>query len=401
LAAQWKDLFGASFDVLLYDLTSTYFEGQAQGLAKARRGYSRDHRPDCKQLLIALIVSAEGLPLTYEIFPGNLLDRSTLSQVLDAVESKYGQARRVWVFDRGVVSEPNLELLRRRGAHYLVGTPKSQLKVYEQKLVAGTWQQVSPEVEVQLLPEQEEVYVLCRSVKRRYKERAMRQRRLRDLIGDLRALRRRLQQGRLKDPELIQQQLGRLQERHPQAWRWLRWELQGTQLHWDWDRATFRAAVQAEGAYLLRAHWTEQEPARLWQTYVQLTEAEAAFRTLKSEVKVRPIWHWLERRVEAHVLVAFLGYCLWVCLRKKAQRIASSLTPWQILEQLGQIALVEVWFELRDGRPICLPRITQPEPVQVLLLQRLNWQLPQQPPPRIYSKDLPQPRSPELRPEQS
>jgi transposase len=401
LAGRWKDLFGASFEVLLYDLTSTYFEGQAEAVPKARRGYSRDHRPDCKQLLIALIVSTEGLPLTYEIFPGNLLDRSTLSQVLDAVESKYGQARRVWVFDRGVVSEANLELLRRRGAHYLVGTPKSQLKVYQQKLVAGTWQQVSSEVEVQLLPESEEVYVLCRSVKRRHKERAMRQRRLRDLIGDLRSLRRRLRQGQLKDPGLIQQQLGRLQERHPQAWRWLRWELQGHQLDWDWDRSAFQAAAQAEGAYLLRAHWTEKDPARLWQTYVQLTEAEAAFRTLKSEVKVRPIWHWLERRVEAHVLVAFLGYCLWVCLRKKAQRIAPSLTPWQILEQLGQIALVEVWFELRDGRPICLPRITQPEPVQALLLQQLNWQLPKQPPPRIYSKDLPQPRSPVLRPEQS
>ena len=401
LAARWKDLFGASFDVLLYDLTSTYFEGQAQGVPQARRGYSRDHRPDCKQLLIALIVSAEGLPLTYEIFPGNRLDRSTLSQVLDAVEGKYGKARRVWVFDRGVVSEENLQLLRERGAHYLVGTPKSQLKVYQQRLVAGTWQEVSPEVEVQLLPEAQEVYVLCRSRRRRDKERAIRQRRLRGLIGDLRALRRRLQQGRLKDPELIQQQLGRLQERHPQAWRWLRWELQGNQLDWDWDRAAFQAAAQTEGAYLLRAHWTEKDPARLWQTYVQLTEAEAAFRTLKSEVKVRPIWHWLERRVEAHVLVAFLGYCLWVCLRKKAQRIAPSLTPWQILAQLGQIALVEVWFELRDGRQICLPRITQPEPVQALLLQQLNWQLPQQPPPRIYPQDLPQPRSPNLCPEQS
>jgi len=401
LAARWKDLFGASFDVLLYDLTSTYFEGQAEAVPKARRGYSRDHRPDCKQLLIALIVSAEGLPLTYEIFPGNRLDRSTLSQVLDTVESKYGKARRVWVFDRGVVSEANLQLLRERGAHYLVGTPKSQLKAYEQKLLAGTWQAVSPEVEVQLLPEPEEVYVLCRSVKRRYKERAMRQRRLRGLIGDLRSLRRRLQQGQLKDPALVQQQLGRLQERHPQAWRWLRWQLQGNQLSWDWDRAAFRAAAQAEGAYLLRAHWTEKDPGRLWQAYVQLTEVEAAFRTFKSEVKVRPIWHWLERRVEAHVLVAFLGYCLWVCLRKKAQRLAPSLTPWQILAQLGQIALVEVWFELRDGRRICLPRITQPEPVQALLLQQLNWQLPQQPPPRIYSKDLPPSSAPDLRPEQN
>jgi hypothetical protein len=401
LAARWKDLFGGSFDVLLYDLTSTYFEGEAAGVPKARRGYSRDHGPDCKQLLIALIVSTEGLPLTYEIFPGNRLDRSTLGQVLDAVEGKYGKARRVWVFDRGVVSQDNLELLRERGAHYLVGTPKSRLKEYQQQLLAGTWQAVSSEVQVQLVPEQEEVYVLCRSVKRRHKERAMRQRRLRGLVGDLRSLRRRLQQGQLKDPALVQQQLGRLQERHPQAWRWLRWELHANQLSWDWDRAAFQAVAQAEGAYLLRAHWTENDPARLWQTYVQLTEAEVAFRTLKSEVKVRPIWHWLERRVEAHVLVAFLGYCLWVCLRKKAQRIAPSLTPWQILAQLGQIALVEVWFELRDGRQICLPRMTQPEPVQALLLRQLNWQLPQQPPPRIYAKDLPGASTTDLRPEQN
>jgi hypothetical protein len=229
----------------------------------------------------------------------------------------------------------------------------------------------------------------------------MRQGRLRGLIGDLRGLRRRLREGRLKDPQLIQQQLGRLQERHPQAWRWLRYELKEQELTWDWDRAGFEAAARAEGAYLLRAYWTEKQPTRLWQTYVQLSEAEAAFRTLKSEVKVRPIWHWLERRVEAHVLVAFLGYCLWVCLKKKAQRIAGSLTPWQILDQLGRIILVEVWFELRDGRRICLPRITQPEPVQALLLKQLNWQLPEQPPPRIYPKDVPPPNSTTPRPESS
>jgi transposase len=393
LARKWKDLFGATFDLLLYDLTSTYFEGEVDAVPQAQRGYSRDHRPDCKQLVLALIVTPESFPLTYEIFPGNRLDRTTLESILDTIEKKFGKARRLWVFDRGIVSEDNLELLRQRGAHYLVGTPKSQLKAYEQKLLDGDWQNISDQVQVQLIPEADEVYVLCRSTGRVQKERAMRRRWLRRLIGDLRSLRRRVREGQLKQRELIQRTIGRLQERHPQAWRWLKWELRetdaGLEFDWDWEREKFQKSTRAEGAYLLRAHWTERNPATLWQTYVQLTEAEAAFRTLKSEVKVRPIWHWTEQRVEAHVLVAFLGYCLWVCLKKKAERSAPSLTPWQILDQLGRIALVEVWFELRDGRRMCLPRITQPEPAQAVLLAQLNWSLPQQPPPRVYAKDLP------------
>lgn len=389
LTGRWKDLFGASFDLLLYDLTSTYFEGQVEAVPKARRGYSRDHRPDCKQLVIALIVTPEGFPLNYEVFAGNRADKTTLGEVFDAIEAKYGKARRVWVFDRGIVSEENLKLLRERGAHYLVGTPRSQLKHYEKQLLEGSWQQIGSQVQVQLVAQQNEVYVLCRSAERQNKERAMRRRRVRQLIGDLRSLRRRVRTGQLKQTKAIERQIGRLQERHPQAWRWLKFQLQDRQVSWDWDREKFQQALRREGAYLLRAHWTEQkDPAKLWQAYVQLSEAEAAFRTLKSEVKIRPIWHWLQRRVEAHVLVAFLGYCLWVCLKKRAQRIAPALTPWQILDQLGRIVLVEVWFELKDGRHLCLPRITYPEPAQALLLAQLNWQLPAQPPPRIYQKDI-------------
>jgi hypothetical protein len=274
LAGRWRDLLGATFDVLLYDLTSTYWEGALEGSDFARRGYSRDHRPDCKQLVIALIVPPEGMPLSCEIFPGNRLDRTTLAAILQAVESKYGKARRV-------------------------------------------------------------------------------------------------------------------AERHPQAWRWVQIQWDGQRLAWDWDRAKFQRAVQAEGAYLLRAHWTEKDPTKLWTTYTQLAEAEAAFRTLKSEIKVRPIWHRRDERIEAHVLVAFLGYCLWVCLKQKARKVSPSLTPWQILDQLRRLLLVEVWFELKDGRQMCLPRITQPEPAQALLLERLGWPLPPQPPPRIYEKDVP------------
>ncbi len=394
LAQKWRDLFGATFDILLYDLTSTYFEGAAAAVSSAQRGYSRDHRPDCLQVVLALVVTPEGFPLTYEVFSGNTLDRATLATILDAVEQKHGKARRVWVFDRGIISEDNLALLRERGAHYLVGTPKRKLQAYEQKLLDGSWTKASAEVEVQLVPENDEVYVLCRSAGRKTKEKAMRWRWLRGLVGDLRSLRRRVAQGQLKNPDLIQQTIGRLSERHPQAWRWVTVEYvaptaeQLGAVRWTWDREAFRRAVRTEGAYLLRAHWTEKDPAKLWQTYIQLTEAEAAFRTLKSEIKVRPIWHWTEARVQAHLLVAFLGYCLWVYVKQCAQRVAPSLTPWALLDQLGRIVLVEVWFELRQGGTICLPRITQPEPAQAVLLTQLGWTLPAQPPPRVYAKDV-------------
>lgn len=343
----------------------------------------KDRLNRCLDRLLALIVTPEGFPLTYEVFPGNRLDRTTLAHILDTIETKFGKARRLWVFDRGGGSEDNLELLRQRGAHYLVGTPKSQRKAYEQKLLDGDGQNISAEVQVQLIPEADEVYGLCRSTGRVQKERAVRRRWLRRLMGDLRSLRRRVREGQLKQRELIQRVIGRLHERHSQAWRWLQWELKETDLgldfDWDWEREKFQKRARAEGAYLLRAHGTERDPATLWQTYEQLSEAEAAFRTLKSEVKVRPIWHWTAKRVEAHVLVAFWGYCLWVCLKKKAQRSAPRLTPWQILDQLGRVALVEVGFELRDGRRLCLPRLTQPEPAQAVLPAQRNWTLPPHP----------------------
>jgi transposase len=395
LAAKWRDLFGATFDILLYDLTSTYFEGEAEQVTSAERGYSRDHRPDCLQVVLALVVTPEGFPLTYEVFPGNTLDRSTLATILDTVEAKHGKARRLWVFDRGIISEDNLALLRERGAHYLVGTPKRKLQAYEQKLLEGPWTRASAEVEVQLVPENDEVYVLCRSAGRKAKEKAMRWRWLRRLLGDLRSLRRRVAQGQLKNPDLIQQTIGKLSERHPQAWRWVTVEYTAPEdeqglgrVSWTWDREKFRRSVQAEGAYLLRAYWTEKDPAKLWSTYIQLTEAEAAFRTLKTDIKVRPIWHWTESRVQAHLMVAFLGYCMWVYLKKSCQGAAPSLTPAALLDQLRRIVLVEVWFELRDGGTICLPRITQPEPPQAALLAQLGWTLPAQPPPRVFAATL-------------
>ena len=292
LALRWKDLFGASFDVLLYDLTSTYFEGEVEEVDKAQRGYWRDHRPDCKQLILALVVSPEGFPLSYEVFAGNRADVTTLEEMLEAVERKHGRARRVWVFDRGIVSEENLQRLRRRGASYLVGTPRAQLKSYERRLLEGNWQSVSGEVEVQLIAEDnKETYVLARSRARAQKESAMRSRVVRGLMRDLIRLRRLLRHGRLKTDKVLLH-LGRLKERYQQAWRYLKISIEHLRLHWRWDREALRLAASRDGAYLLRTNLEGSDPAELWSQYIQLTEVEAVFRALKSDLAIRPIWHF-------------------------------------------------------------------------------------------------------------
>jgi transposase len=390
LASRWRDLFGASFDVLLYDLTSTYFEGQAVEVGKARRGYSRDHRPDCLQLLLAVVVTPEGFPLSYEVLPGNVRDTATLESALEAIERKHGKARRIWVFDRGVVSEANLEKLRQRGAQYVVGTPRSQLKRYEEKLLSGDWQQISKEVRVQLLLEGPETFVLARSQERAEKEEAMRWRQVRGLMRDLICLRRGIRRGTIKDQAKILMRVGRLAERWPRGWAYVEVNWQARNLAWGWDREALRLAALRDGAYLLRTNLNNQSPESLWKMYVQLTEVEAVFRTMKSQLAIRPIWHWVGSRVEAHVMVAFLGYCLWVCLKQKLKSVAPSLSPWQLLDQFGRIVQVEVWFKLRAGGAICLPRITQPEPAQAILLHQLGWSLPEPPPPKIYKDQVPE-----------
>jgi transposase len=389
LAGKWCDLFGATFDVLLYDLTSTYFEGQAIEVDKARRGYSRDHRPDCLQILLAVVVTPEGFPLSYEVLPGNVHDEGTLENALEGIERKHGKARRIWVFDRGVVSEANLQRLRQRGAQYVVGTPRSQLKQYEHKLLQGDWQDISKEVKVQLLPEGPETFVLARSEDRAKKEAAMRWRQVRGLMRDLVCLRRSIRRGTIRDEAKILMRVGRLTERWPRGWAYVavRWEK--THLSWEWDREALSLAALRDGAYLLRTNLNDRTPEALWKMYVQLTEVEAVFRAMKSELAIRPIWHWVGPRVEAHVMVAFLGYCLWVCLKQKLKTVAPSLTPWQLLDQFGRIVQVEVWFKLRAGGAICLPRITQPEPAQAIVLHQLGWNLPEQPPPKIYKDQVP------------
>jgi transposase len=389
LADRWRDLFGASFDVLLYDLTSTYFEGEAEEVEKAARGYSRDHRPDCAQLVIAIVVTPEGFPLSYEVFDGDRADVTTLEAMLDQVEAKHGRARRIWVFDRGLVSEANLQTLRERGGQYVVGTPRHRLRDYEKELLEGSWQQINPSVQVQLLEQEQETYVLARSVERAKKEEAMRGRQIRGLMRDLVKLRRSIRKGTLVDSDKVMLRLGRLSERWPRAWHYMSAEWKEGKLSWQWDRQALRLAQHRDGAYLLRTNLSDHSPEVLWRMYVQLTEVEAVFRALKSELAIRPVWHWVGPRVEAHVMVAFLGYCLWVCLKQKLKAAAPGLSPWQVLDQFKRIVQVEVWFKLKAGGAICLPRITQPEPAQAMLLHQMGWSLPEQPPPRIYQDQVP------------
>ena len=391
LQERWSDLFGAECQILLYDLTSTYFEGEAAEVQSAARGYSRDHRPDTLQVIVALVVTPEGFPVAYEVFDGDTADVTTLEEIVDKIESKYGMKGRVWVFDRGIVSEDNLQDLRQRGAYYLVGTPRHKLADFERELLEGDWQEIAgkPGVRVQLLLEGAETFVLARSLQRAKKESAILRSQLVRLHRSLRALRRVVAGGRLKDTSKIERRLGRLEERYPQAWSMLsEVEHRSGSLLWSWNKARLRGAKLRQGAYLLRTNLDPMDPDALWRQYVQLTELEAAFRALKSELAIRPIWHRIQRRVLAHILVAFLGYCLWICLKQKLKVLAESITPARALESLRSILMVEVWFRLRDGRHLCLPRITEPEKQQSLLLHHLGWNLPEQPPPRVYSHQI-------------
>jgi len=391
LTQRWQDLFEADTQVLLYDLTSTYFEGAAEKVAKAARGYSRDHRGDCRQVVLALVVTSEGLPLTYRVFPGNTNDATTLTEIIDTIEAQYGRQDRLWVFDRGIVSQENLDLLNEREVGYLVGTPRRRLNEFERELLSGEWQQIAgrPEVQVQLVERDDEIYVLARSQARAQKELAMRRRWLQGASKDLRALQCSVRTGRLRDQRKIDQRLGRIQERWSTVWPYLqKIEAGPREVHWRWNSRKLRSMRLRDGAYLLRSNMAAIDPEILWRQYIQLTEVEEAFRVLKSELNIRPIWHRTDRRVEAHVMVAFLGYCLWVCLKQLLRRVASSITPARVLQSLEGILMVEVWFTLRDGRQLCLPRITEPEAEQQLLLHHLGWSLPKQPPPKIYSQDV-------------
>jgi hypothetical protein len=391
LTERWRDLFNASFDVLLYDLTSTYFEVNASDLpegAKRRHGYSRDKRPDCPQLVIALVVTPEGLPLAYEVLPGNTADSKTLRSFLDKVESQYGKARRVWVMDRGVPTEEVLAEMRASDppVRYLVGTPKGRLTRLEKQLVDKPWRKAREGVEVKLLPQDDELYVYAQSADRVAKERAMRRRQLKWLWARL----TKLAAMDVSTKERLMK-LGAARSKAPSAWRLVDVALDENTgaLSFSLNRDKLRAARRREGRYLLRSNLTESDPALIWLYYIQLVAAEEAFKTLKGDLAIRPIFHHDERRIEAHIFVAFLAYCLQVTLTRRLHGLAPGLTARSALAKFAAVQMIDVHLPTTDGREIILTRTTEPEPELRLLLDRMNLALPAQPPPRIVAASLP------------
>jgi transposase len=397
LKRRYGELFGAEFDVLLYDLTSAYVEGAAENNPMMRRGYSRDHRPDCEQMVIALIVNREGFPFSYETFDGNRADVSTMEAILRMVERKYGKARRIWVMDRGIVSEENLAAIRKRDGQYLVGTPRKQMKQFEQEFLNNDWIQVRADIEVKQvgIAGGEETYILCRTAGRKEKEEAIRERFTARMEKALRALEHSIAAGRLKDRHKMERQLGRIQARHPQVNDLFAVELRntpnGVRLFWQIRAERLAWRNMREGAYLLRTNLRMEAPEQLWSMYMQLTEAEAAFRALKSELSIRPLFHQKEPRVKAHVLVAFLGYALWVTLKHRLKRRpaivpepslsgvndAHPLSPMRTLALLSTLQSADIVLPTTDGRQIRLRRITEPTAEQRSLLHQLGLTLPQ------------------------
>ena len=387
LQQRWKDLFEAQFDVLLYDLTSTYVEGEAEQNPKAQYGYSRDGRPDCKQVVIALVMTPAGLPLAYEVMDGNTSDKTTLRGFLDKIETQYGKARRVWLMDRGIPTEALLKEMRtaRQATFYLVGTSRAKVKQYEKKWLELPWRNVRGSVEVKLFAQDGELYVLSKSEGRQAKEMAIRRKKLARLLRKLRAMRRScpkrdqllMRVGAAKTD--VGRAFGFVKITLPQAGEAVTRETFTFQL----DKAKLKEAELRDGHYLLRTNLVAEDPAELWDHYMQLTQIEAAFKCLKSDLGIRPIYHQLEHRVEAHILVAFLAYCLTVTLKHRLTPHAPGLTPRAVLEKLAAIQMLDVSFPTTDGRRLIMPRYTEPNPEQALLLHQLKLVLPQQPPPRI------------------
>ena len=397
LKQRYGELFAAEFDVLLYDLTSTYVEGAAAQNPLMHRGYSRDHRPDCEQMVIALIVNPEGFPLSYETFNGNRADVSTMETILRMIERKYGKARRLWVMDRGIVSEENLAAIRRRGGQYLVGTPRSQMKRFEAELLKDDWTRVRPEVEVKqvIIPQGEETYILCRTVGRKEKEKAIRQRFSTRLEEALQRLEKTIASGRLKDRHKMERRLGKLQARFAPVNDLYDLHLgdsaEGVRLEWKLKEERKSWRDLREGAYMLRTNLTAGSAEELWSKYMQLTEAEASFRALKSELSIRPLFHQKEARVKAHVMVAFLGYALWVTLKHLLKRRpailaqpsadgmenSQTLSPVKALALLSTLQSADIVLPTTDSREIRLRRITEPTAEQKSLLHQLGISLPE------------------------
>jgi transposase len=392
LRRRWEDLFGVKFEVVLYDLTSTYFESDppfGEG-DKRQYGYSRDKRSDCVQVVIGLVVTPEGFPLAYEVMAGNTSDRTTLRAFLQRIETLYGKAQRIWVMDRGIPTEEVLAEMRASDPpiHYLVGTPKGRLTQYEQQLLERPWQVVRQGVQVKLLPQEQELYVLAQSEDRVNKERAMRRRQLKGLVKRLKAL----QAMELSRDKLLLK-LGAAKSQFPAVWRLIALQVpkEGEPLavpNFTFKLRTekLRQVRRREGRYLLRSNLGAEDPGRLWQFYILLTQVEAAFKDFKDDLSLRPIFHQLEARIEAHIFVAFLAYCLHVHLRARLRPLAPGLTPRSVLEKFAAIQMVDVHFPTSDQRELVFCRYTQPEKDHKMILAQLGWELPPQSPPRISQK---------------
>ena len=376
-------LFNLEYDLLLYDMTSTYFEGECASNSLAQRGYSRDHRPDCKQVCIALVVSKGGMPLGYDVFAGNRADATTVEDVVEKIEAQYGAAGRIWVMDRGMVSEDNLEYLKAGGRRYIVGTPRSQLRRFEQELLKPDWQQVREGLEVRLCPSPDgkESFILCRSSARAIKEKQIHDR-----------FEKRIEKGLLKLAEscrkkkqqigAIERRVGRLLEANSRAAGLFRVEVReraggGAEVVWQALEEWRSWAELSEGCYLLRSNITDWRAEELWRAYIQLTEAEAAFRIQKGDLRIRPIWHQKEERVEAHILVCFLAYVLWEMLGQMCQRAGLGNEPRKVFDEIARIKVVDVVMPTRQGAVIRKHCIAQPSKAQAILLQMLQLHLPQ------------------------
>jgi transposase len=375
-------LFELDYDLLLYDVTSTYFEGEAADNPLALRGYSRDHRPDCKQVNIALVVSRCGMPLGYQIFAGNRHDATTLQEMVGHIEALYGRAHRIWVLDRGMVSEQNVAFLREGGRRYIVGTAKSSLKKFERELLASDWQQVHEGLEVRLVPAPQgsEIFILCRSAEREAKEHAMRKRFEQRIEAGLQKMAESCRKRKQK-PTVIATRLGRLLGRNTRAAALFKVHVETdaagfAHLHWSRSEAREEWARLSEGCYVLRSNVTDWPPEELWRAYIQLTEAEAAFRIQKSDLQIRPVWHQRQDRVEAHILVCFLAYVLWKTLAAMCRQAGLGGEPRVVFENLSELSLVDVVLPTRSGTIIKKRCISQPTQHQLILLQQLGLRPP-------------------------
>jgi len=387
LKARLGELFKIEYDLLLYDVTSTYFEGLAAGNPQAQRGYSRDHRPDCKQVCIALVVTREGIPLSYEVFAGNRVDVTTVEEIVTAMEKRFGAANRVWVMDRGMVSEKNIAWLRAGGRRYLIGASKSDLRRMEARIVdERDWTRIREDVEVKLVPSEDsaETFVLCRSEARKEKDRAIVARFVVRLDKSLEALRGRLERAKKKiDRTQVERQIGRMLERNSRAAGKYTIEVEdaadlasGLHLCVRENAAWTTSSAAIEGCYLLRTNVKEWSQEELWKTYIQLTDAEAAFRVQKSELVIRPVWHQREDRVQAHIFVCFLAYVLWKTLEQWTRRAELGDIPRTVLDELAQIQSVDVVLPTTNGRTLRVRCVVKPERAQAMLLERLGLELP-------------------------